>query len=141
MTLNVILDSEEYWERGSEVQAWQRSRSTVVGSSTQRDIHLSLRTVSIGKTYIYRYLRPHFIAYRPRFTYAIHTANTAATTTPRVLATLTQACLNCGTRMSATRFVKAGGALPLGKGLSGTGLSKKVHRGSLCNNQPRLALK
>ena len=39
------------------------------------------------------------------------------------------------------RFVKAGGALRLGKGLSGTGLSKKAHRGSLCNNQPGLALK
>ena len=81
------------------------------------------------------------MAYRPSFTYAIHIAKTAATTTPSVLAMLTRACLNCGALLSARRFMNAGDALPLGKGLFGTGLDKKAHRGSLCNYQPGLACK
>ena len=83
----------------------------------------------------------HFIAYCLSLTYANHIATTAAAITPSVLATFARTCLNCGALLSAMRFMNAGGALPLGKGLSGTVLSKKAHKDSLYDYQPRLNLK
>ena len=134
--LHVLLESREHWVRGYEVQSWEISRSIIVRNLDEWDIDPTLSTVSKEYTYIYRDLRPRLIAYRRRLTHAIHIAKTAAIMTPSVLATLTRACSNSGAHLSARRFINAGDAMPLGKGVSGAGFSIKAQRVSLCKYEP-----